>query len=455
MNLYLKAARIVDPSNLTGETPVLPGSRPSSAIRGSCSSTVLLKTNVPHDIYIRNGKIASIAPQGKEPIPADAKVIDLIGKIVTPGLMDMHTHLREPGEEYKETIATGCLAAVAGGFTAVACMPNTKPVNDNKSVTEYILQKAQEARLATVYPIGAISKGLQGETLAEFGDMKGAGIVAVTDDGQPVMHGELMRRALEYAQNFDLPVISHCEDKTLCADGVMNEGTVSTRLGLRGIPAAAEEVMVFREIKLAILTASPVHIAHVSTRGSVDLIRQAKASGINVTAETAPHYFSLTEEAVTGYDTNAKMNPPLRTAEDVTAIIEGLQDGTIDAIASDHAPHSVLEKDVEFDRAANGIVGLETALPLTLRLVHAGHLSLFEAIAKLSTRPARILRLEIPSIQIGKRADLTVIDPDRRFIVDVHKFQSLSKNSPFHGWKLKGKAVMTIINGRIVFNDLD
>ncbi|MDP3030430.1 MAG: dihydroorotase [Deltaproteobacteria bacterium] len=423
---------------------------------------VLLKANVLYDIYIRNGKIASIAPQGKEPIPADAKVIDLAGKIVTPGLIDMHTHLREPGEEYKETIATGCLAAVSGGFTAIACMPNTKPVNDNKSITEYILQKAQEAGLATVYPIGAISKGLQGETLAEFGDMKAAGIVAVTDDGRPVMNGELMRRALEYARNFDLPVISHCEDLTLCSGGVMNEGVISTQLGLSGIPAAAEEVMVFREISLAALTGGSVHIAHVSARGSVNLIRQAKASrgcagacGINVTAETAPHYFSLTEEAVMGYDTNAKMNPPLRTAEDVAAIIEGLKDGTIDAIASDHAPHSVLEKDVEFDRAANGIVGLETALPLTLRLVHAGHLSLLEAIARLSTNPARILHLEIPSIQIGQRADLTIIDLDRKFIVDVQKFQSISKNSPFHGWELKGKAVMTIINGRIVFDDLN
>lgn len=437
MNLYLKGARIVDPSNLTDDT------------------SVLIKRKVLCDIYIRNGKIASIAPQGKESIPADAKVIDLAGKIVTPGLMDMHTHLREPGEEYKETIATGCLAAVSGGFTAIACMPNTKPVNDNKSITEYILQKAQEAGLATVYPIGAISKGLQGETLAEFGDMKSAGIVAVTDDGRPVMNGELMRRALEYARNFDLPVISHCEDLTLCSGGVMNEGVISTQLGLSGIPAAAEEVMVFREISLAALTGGSVHIAHVSARGSVNLIRQAKASGINVTAETAPHYFSLTEEAVTGYDTNAKMNPPLRTAEDVAAIIEGLKDGTIDAIASDHAPHSTLEKDVEFNMAANGIVGLETILPLTLKLVHAGHLSLSEAVAKLSINPARILRLEIPSIQIGKRADLTIIDPDRKFIVDVQKFQSISKNSPFHGWELKGKAVMTIINGRIVFDDLD
>ncbi|MEW5948764.1 MAG: dihydroorotase [Thermodesulfobacteriota bacterium] len=451
MNLYLKGARIVDPSALTGRAIGHAIGRSA----GANETPVLIKTKVLYDIYIRNGKIAFITPQGKEPIPAAAKIIDLAGKIVTPGLIDMHTHLREPGEEYKETIATGCLAAVSGGFTAIACMPNTKPVNDNKSVTEYIMQKAQEAGLATVYPIGAISNGLKGETLAEFGDMKTAGIVAVTDDGRPVMNGELMRRALEYARNFDLPVISHCEELTLCSGGVMNEGVVSTQLGLPGIPAVAEEVMIFREIRLAALTGGSVHIAHVSARGSVDLIRQAKASGVNVTAETAPHYFSLTEEAVTGYDTNAKMNPPLRTKEDVAAVIGGLKDGTIDVIASDHAPHSALEKDVEFNMAANGIIGLETILPLTLKLVHAGHLSLYEAIAKLSANPARILRLEIPSIQIGKRADLTIIDPDRKFIVDVHKFQSRSKNSPFHGWELKGKAVMTIINGRIVFDDLN
>ncbi|MFH1146423.1 MAG: dihydroorotase [Pseudomonadota bacterium] len=429
MNMYLRAGRLVDPFK---------------------------KTDGEFDIVIRNGRIESIIPYDpRAELPLEMKVFDLTGKIVTPGLMDMHTHLREPGEEYKETIATGCLAAVAGGFTKIACMPNTQPVNDNKSITEYILGKAKEAGLAKVYPVGAISKGLKGESLAEFGELKSAGIVAVSDDGHPVMNGELMRRALEYAKNFDLPVISHCEDLQLRCGGVMNEGAVSTRLGLPGIPAVAEEAMIFREIKLAELTGTPVHIAHVSARGSVHLIREAKAGGIPVTAETAPHYFSLTEGAVTGYETNAKINPPLRTALDVEAVIKGLADGTIDAIASDHAPHSVLEKDVEFAMAANGIIGLETALPLTLALVRKGHLSLMEAIAKLSSNPSRILGLANASIKIGEAADLTIIDPDKGFKVDPDSFKSLSKNSPFIGWELRGKAIMTIIDGRIVYSDPD
>ncbi len=428
MRIYLKGGRVIDPLH---------------TIDDYC------------DILVEDGKTVLIAPPGQVEAPGDAQAIDLAGKIVAPGLMDMHTHLREPGEEYKETIASGCLAAVTGGFTAIVCMPNTRPANDNRSVTEYILRKAAETDLAVVYPVGAITKGLQGETLAEFGDMKTAGIVAVTDDGRPVMNGELMRRALEYAKGFDLPVISHCEDLPLCCGGVMNEGIVSTRLGLPGIPAAAEEVMVFREVTLARLTGAPVHIAHVSTRGSVEIIRRAKEAGVSVTAETAPHYFSLTEEAVSGYDTDAKMNPPLRTADDVEAIIEGLKDGTLDAVASDHAPHSVLEKEVEFQAAANGIVGLETTLPLTLALVHAGRLSFSEAIAKLSANPARILRLDRGAIDVGNRADFTIIDPRKPFLVDAKKFKSLSRNSPFHGRELKGKAVMTIINGRIVYSDPD
>jgi dihydroorotase len=410
------------------------------------------------DIYVYQGKILDL-----QPVPlkrtskglSDFRVIPAEGLVVTPGLIDIHTHLREPGFEYKETILTGTQAAVAGGFTAVACMANTLPVNDNQSVTEYILKKAKEARLARVFPIGAISAGLRGESLAEIGELKMAGVVALSDDGNPVTNSQLMRRAMEYAQAFDLPIISHCEDLSLSRPGVMNEGPTSTWLGLHGIPSAAEEIMIFRDIQLCQATQTPLHIAHVSTAGSVQLIREAKKKGLPVSAETAPHYFSLTEEAVIGFDTQAKMNPPLRTKEDLLAIQKGLKDGTIDVIASDHAPHNALEKEVEFDQAAMGIIGLETTLPLTLNLVHRGILTFPQAIAKLTEGPARVLKLKhYGHLQKSGPANLTIIDPDLEFQVDIRSFQSKSKNSPFHGWKMKGKALLTMVEGRIVFNQI-
>ncbi|OGP50919.1 MAG: dihydroorotase [Deltaproteobacteria bacterium RBG_13_43_22] len=410
------------------------------------------------DIYIHQGRIMDLQPvppkRGTKSL-SDYRVIPAEGLVVCPGLIDIHTHLREPGFEYKETILTGTRAAVTGGFTAVACMANTLPVNDNQSVTEYILNKAKEARLAKVFPVGAISAGLKGEALAEYGELKTAGVVALSDDGNPVMNSQLMRRAMEYAQAFDLPIIAHCEDLTLSRPGVMNEGPTSTRLGLHGIPSAAEEIMIYRDIQLCQMTQTPLHIAHISTAGSVQLIREAKKKGLPVSAETAPHHFSLTEEAVIGFDTLAKMNPPLRTKNDLQAIQKGLKDGTIEVIASDHAPQSALEKEVEFDQAAMGIIGLETTLPLTLNLVHRGILTLPQAIAKLTQGPARILNLPgLGRLEPSGPADLTIIDPDLEFQVDIRSFVSKSKNSPFHGWTLKGKAVLTMVEGRVVFNQM-
>jgi dihydroorotase len=386
------------------------------------------------DIVIQKGRIERLLPPGNFSPPGnfDLKIIDASGMIVTPGLIDMHVHLREPGEEYKETIATGSQAAAAGGFTAVACMANTNPVNDSRSVTDFILERARKANLVRVYPVAAISRGLRSESLTEFGDLKQAGAVALSDDGRPVTSSELMRRAIEYARFFNLPVISHCEDLDLSNRGVMHEGTISTRLGLQGIPAASEEIMVVREILLARLTGYPVHIAHVSTEGSVTFIKQAKEEGIPVTAETAPHYFSLDHTALINFDTNAKMRPPLREPKDVEAIKRGLAQGIIDVIATDHAPHSPLEKDVEFDKAAFGIIGLETALPLTLALVRDGVIDLPTAIAKLSYNPASIL-----SIKGG--------------IIEEGGFKSKSHNSPFSGWRMTGKAILTMVGGRIVW----
>lgn len=408
------------------------------------------------DILVEEGKIAAVGKNllptntgGKKKTGGNTEVIDVCGMLVVPGLIDMHVHLREPGFEYKETIRSGSEAAAAGGFTAVACMPNTSPVNDNRSVTEFIRMKAAECGLVRVYPVAAISRGSEGTTLAEFGDLVDAGAVAFSDDGKAVMNGGLMRRALEYAASLTMPVISHCEDMSLSAGGAMNEGLTATELGLPGIPSAAEEVMVAREIILAGFTGTAVHIAHVSTAGSVQMIRDAKARGIMVTAETAPHYFTLTDEAVRKFDTNTRVNPPLRAREDVAAIKEGLRDGTIDAIATDHAPHAGTDKEVEFEYAASGITGLETAFPLSFKLVEEGVLSLDRLIRAMSTNPARILRIPGGTLQAGADADITVIDLDRDWTVDPGLLRSQGKNTPFSGWAMKGKAVMTMVGGGI------
>ncbi len=404
------------------------------------------------DLLVEGGKIKALEPVGA--IPAKGRrVIAAQGLVVTPGLIDMHVHLREPGEEYKETIETGTRAAARGGFTAVAAMPNTRPVNDTAAVTRFILDQAKAAGSARVYPVGAISLGSKGRNLSEYGDLKAAGVVALSDDGQPVMNPMLMRRALEYARTFGLPIISHCEDLDLRGEGVMHEGKVSLKLGLKGVPAAAEEAMVFRDLTLARLTGGRLHIAHVSTAGSVELLRRAKAAGLQVTAETAPHYFTLTDEAVLGFDTHAKVNPPLKTAADVAAIKAGLADGTLDAIASDHAPHSTMEKEVEFSEAAFGLIGLETSLGLSLKLVYEKVLTLSQLVAKMSANPARILGVPGGTLKPGAAADITLIDLNREWQVDAGKFASKSRNCPFQGWTLKGKAVMTIGGGKVVWTD--
>ena len=371
---------------------------------------------------------------------------------MSPGLIDMHVHLREPGDEYKESIETGCLAGPAGGFTGIACMPNTEPANDNASITEFILGQARKKGIIRVYPIAAITMGRNGNYLTEFGELKKAGAVGISDDGSPVKNSEIMRRALEYARYHNLTVISHCEDTDLSNGGNMNEGNISAKMGLKGIPSASEEIMIKRDISLAEFTGCPVHIAHVSTAGSVDAIRRAKEKGIPVTAETAPHYFTLDQSAVEGYNTNAKMNPPLRTKFDIDEIKKGLADSVIDVIATDHAPHHALVKDVEFDHAAFGIIGLETALPLTLNLVREGVLSLPEAINKLSLQAAMILGIEGGIIKEGARADLSIIDPEEEYILNEEDILSKSKNSPFIGKTLKGRNIFTMVEGKIVWS---
>jgi dihydroorotase len=400
------------------------------------------------DILIVAGKVAELAPN----IDAGtAEVINAAGLIVTPGLIDMHVHLRDPGLEYKEDIISGTRAAAAGGVTSLACMPNSSPVNDNLAVTRYIISKAREQGSANVYPIGCLTKGQKGEVLAEMGELKEGGCVGFSDDGLPVRDGEMMRRALEYANTFGAPVISHAEELSLVAGGCMNEGPVSTELGLKGIPWVAEDAMTARDIMLAELTGAHLHVAHVSTRGSVELVRQAKGRGVRVTCEATPHHFMLTDDAVRGYNTNAKMNPPLRSQADVDAIRAGLADGTIDAIATDHAPHHSDEKNVEFAIALNGIVGLETLLPLTLQLVAEKVLSLTQAIALVTCRPARILGIERGSLAPGAVADITLINPNKEWTLDAAQLQSKSRNTPFDGRTMKGHAVRTLLAGTTVF----
>jgi dihydroorotase len=412
------------------------------------------------DIFIDDGCIvrvdkhaeaADLETKGKtDPEMRPDRIIDAAGLWVVPGLIDMHVHLREPGEEYKETVASGILAAAAGGFSAVCCMPNTWPVNDNRQITEFIIHTALKQKGVRVLPVAAISKNLEGRELCEYGELMEAGAVAISDDGRPVVDSLLMRRAMEYSKTMGLRVISHCEEPTL-GKGVMNEGPAATEKGLPGIPNAAESIMVMRDIALSELTGVPIHIAHVSTLESIRAIRDAKSRGIRVTAETAPHYFTLTDADVAAYDTHAKMNPPLRSETDRAAVWEALADGTIDAIASDHAPHSPLEKEVAFDAAAFGIIGLETSLALGLRLVIKKLLTIEQLIEKMALNPARILGLPTGIVE-GNPADLTLIDPNRSHVYEAGKGFSKSRNTPFDGWEFKGKAVYTIAGGRVIYN---
>lgn len=401
------------------------------------------------DVLVTDGKIAAVQTALAAPDGADVR--DVRGLVVGPGLVDVHVHLREPGNEDEETVASGARAAVAGGFTAVCAMPNTDPVTDNQAAVGFIVRQSVRAGLARVYPIGAVSVGQKGEQLAEFGEMVGAGAVAVSDDGKPVVSGHLMRTALEYARTFGIPVADHCEEPTLAAGGAMHEGLVSTRLGLKGIPSAAEEIMVARDLLLAELTGGHVHLCHMSTRGSVDLIRSAKARGVRVSAEVTPHHLTLTHAACEGYDTHAKMNPPLREPADLVALREGLKDGTIDCIASDHAPHAYDEKDAAFDDAPFGIVGLETAFGIAhTELVATGVLTLPDLIARMSTVPAGLFHLPGGALAPGSVADVCVLDVTSPWVVQATEFHSKSRNSPFAGRKLTGRAILTLVAGRIV-----
>ncbi len=427
MTILIKNGRVIDPAN---------------------------HLDAPKDILIARGSIKAIEPPGKISISeADkASIIDAKGCVVCPGFIDMHVHFREPGFEYKETIESGCQSAAAGGFTSVAVMPNTNPVNDTRSVTELMLSQAKTKGIVNVYAIAAITQGLAGERLSEMGDLKDAGAIAFSDDGRPVMNNELMRRAFEYSKMFKLPLIQHSEMLDLTQGGCMNEGAVSTELGLRGMPVEAEDIMVYRDIALLQKTGGRLHVAHISSGNSVELVRQAKAQGLPVTCEVAPHHFILTDEAVRGYDTNTKMSPPLRSASDVDRIKKGLKDGTIDIIATDHAPHDLTDKQTEYQNACFGIVGLETALPLTLKLVEENILSLSDAIKKLTSAPAEIFKLDSGNFSTGKQADIVIFDPECEYEIDVAKFHSKSKNSPFNGWRVKGKVLHTLVAGKVVYS---
>lgn len=401
------------------------------------------------DVYINGGLIEKIDKNIREK-GDETEVIDAAGLIVAPGLIDVHVHLREPGYEYKETIKTGTMAAVKGGFTTVICMANTNPVNDNKSVTEYIVNQAKTEGACRVFPCGAITKGLKGEELAEIGEMSEAGIIAVSDDGKSVKNAEMLRKALEYTILFDIPVISHCEDEDL-SKGFVNEGKASVISGLDANPSIAEEIIVKRDMVLAGYVGSSIHLTHISAKGSVDLIKEAKRRFKKVTCDTCPHYFTLTDAATLGFDTNTKVNPPLRSREDVEAIREGLRNGTIDIIATDHAPHDLTSKDVEFNIATSGISGLETALALSLSLVHDGVLDMSGLLKKFTENPARALKLPYGELTPGKAADIIVFDPDAEWTVDKNTFISKGKNTPFHGWKLKGQNLFTIVDGKVVY----
>lgn len=424
MKLLIKNGRVVDPAN---------------------------RLDGRYDILVEKGVIKSVEKEGKLGGQEGAKIIDARGMVVAPGFIDMHVHFREPGFEYKETIQTGCESAAAGGFTTVAVMPNTNPVNDNRSVTELMQSTAKGKGIVNVKVIGAITQGLKGERLSDMAELRDAGVVAFSDDGRPVMNNELMRRAFEYSKMLELPLIQHSEILDLTRGGCMNEGIVSTELGLKGMPTEAEDIMVYRDISLLQRTGGRLHVAHISSGQAVDLVRMAKAKGLPVTCEAAPHHFTLTDEAVRGYDTNTKMNPPLRAQRDLDAIRKGLQDSTIDIIATDHAPHDRVGKEVEYSEACFGIVGLETALPLTLKLVQENIITLPQAVEKLTSRPAGIFKLDRGTLGVGRDADIVIFDPEEEYDIDTTQFKSRSKNSPYHGWKVKGKVVHTLVRGKIVY----